>query len=95
MESVTFKKLFTEEIPKRVVLCVEVKEQNTLNKFKIVDQEYQVADLQVSTGKQQQTKMIEVGRKIRVIFPEIDVANQTIIVTDKTKIYPLAAKSGK
>ena len=42
-------------------------------------------------------KMLIVGRKIRIVYPEIDIKNMKVKVVDQTKIYlnQAAEKQGK
>ena len=99
MEICTFKEIFSSagKLPSRIVLCIDVKAQTTLKDFKAADQNGDIHDLEIVTGKQALMKMIVVGRKIRMVYPEIDIKKMKVKVVDRTKIYlnQAAEKQGK
>ena len=96
MDVSTIKNLFSGiDLTKRIVLCVEVKAQNNAKNFQVQDKNGDTLELDLSSEKEQLVKMVEVGRKIRIIFPKIDLKNRKIVIVNKTKIYQVAVKSGK
>ena len=85
-----FKKIFSASggnTSQRITLCLKVKAQMILKDFKVEDQNGDICDFEIISKNPQLVKMVKVGRKLRVIFPELDVENNKIKVVDKTKIY--------
>ena len=94
MQATSLNVAFTGKIPNAAFFCLDIKTQISSKSYKVMDASKYEANLEVETSKPQITSKVIVGTKVRVIFPKIDANLKTILVTDKTKIFPMSVKPG-